>query len=65
MVSRENLLTIAFVLLALPAAYGVQLHRLSLGVDDRTTATVAFAAILVVVVLVPQVLVRRLEIGAE
>jgi hypothetical protein len=59
MVSRENLLTATFVLVALPAAYLAQLLLESLGVGQQSAYAVAFLVLIGVGVVLPQFLTGR------
>ncbi|SIR96613.1 hypothetical protein SAMN05421858_4814 [Haladaptatus litoreus] len=54
MVSRENWITIAFVVVALPAAYAVNILLESNGIAQDTAFTISFFVLLVVGVGLPK-----------
>ncbi len=59
MVSRENLVTAAFVVLALPAAYAVRLALDSVGVGEDAAFGIAFLVLVGVGVGLPQYVLER------
>ena len=65
MVSRENRLTLVFVLVALPCAYATQYALEPAGVGGGTAFGVAFFVLLGVGVGLPQFLLSRLGGAAE
>lgn len=58
MASRENLVTLLFVLLALPAAYLSQLLLGGSGLGEQTVFGISFFVLLGVGVFLPQFLLR-------
>ena len=56
MVSRENLITVVFVVLALPAAYLTDLLLESVGVGEQTAFALAFLVLVGIGVFLPQLL---------
>lgn len=59
MVSRENVITATFVVLALPTAYLAQVLLESVGIGDQTAFMIAFAVLIAVGVALPQFLTSR------
>ncbi len=58
MVSRENWITIAFVVVALPAAYVVEFLLESNGIAEDTAFMISFFVLLVVGVGLPRFVTR-------
>jgi hypothetical protein len=61
MVSRENLITTLFVVVAVPTAYLTQLLLTSVGIGDQIAFALAFAVLVVVGIVFPQQFTARFQ----
>lgn len=59
MISRENRLTVVFVVVALPTAYLTERLLESAGIGDQTAYSISFFVLLGVGVFLPQFLIRH------